>query len=336
MRSGNTRHRETHITVTPPAAKLDQVHFFPLPKMDPPGFRQRNWTRSTFFPCQKWTRLQRNWTRSTFFPCQKWTRLDFGSETGPGPLFSLAKNGPACSETGPGPLFSLAKNGPAWISAAKLDRVHFFPLPRMDLPGFRQRNWTGSTFSPCQEWTCPDFGSETGPGPLFSPAKNGPAWILAAKLDRVHLFPLPRMDLPGFWQRNWTGSTFFPCQEWTCLDFDNETGPGPPFSPAKNGPAWISAAKLDRVHFFPLPRMDLPGFWQRNWTGSTFFPCQEWTCLDFDNETGLGPLFSRQNWTRFTFGKGGPLLAEKSGPPGPFFSAKIGPGVHFFPGPLLV
>ena len=204
-------------------------------------------------------------------------------------------------ETGPGPLFSPAKNGPAWISAGnwvgstyfpcqkwtcldfsrKLDRVHFFPLPKMDLPGFRQEtgsgphispakngpawisagNWTGSTFFPCQKWTCLDFGrkldrvhffplpkmdlpgfrQETGPGPLFSPAKNGPAWISAG---------------------NWTGSTFFPCQKWTCLDFGR---------------------KLDRVHFFPLPKMDLPGFRQLNWTGSTFFPCQKWTCLDFDS-----------------------------------------------------
>ena len=237
--------------------------------MDLPKFQQQNWTRSTFFPCQKWTCLdfgrkldrvhffplpkvdlpgfrQRNWTGSTFFPCQKWTCLDFGSETGPGPLFSPAKS------------------GPAWISAAKLDRVHFFPLPKVDLPGFRQRNWTGSTFFPCQKWTCLDFGSETGPGPLFSPAKSGPAWISAAKLDRVHFFPLPKVDLPGFRQRNWTGSTFFPCQKWTCLDFGSETGPGPLFSPAKSGPAWISAVKLDRVHFFPLPKVDLLRFRQQN------------------------------------------------------------------------
>ena len=222
--------------------------------MDLPKFQQQNWTRSTFFPCQKWTCLDfgRKLDRVHFYPLPKVDLPGFRQETGPGPLFSPAKS------------------GPAWISAAKLDRVHFFPLPKVDLPGFRQRNWTGSTFFPCQKWTCLDFGSETGPGPLFSPAKSGPAWISAAKLDRVHFFPLPKVDLPGFRQRNWTGSTFFPCQKWTCLDFGSETGPGPLFSPAKSGPAWISAG---------------------NWIGSTFFPCQKWTCLDLDSKTGPGPLF---------------------------------------------
>ena len=155
--------------------------------MDLPRFWQKNWTESTLFPCQKWTCLDFG---STFFPCQKWTRL--------------------------------------------------------------QRNWTGSTFFPCQEWTCLDFGSETGPGPLFSPAKNGPAWISAAKLDRVHFFPLPRMDLPGFWQRNWTGSTFF-------------------------------STKLDQVYFW----QGRSTFGRKKWTPRSIFFCQNWTG---------GPLFSRSTF----------------------------------------
>ena len=93
-----------------------------LPKMDLPGFRQRNWTGSTFFPCHLAAKLDPQ-AKLDRVPCQKWTCLDFGSETGPGPLFSLA---------------------------------------------IRQQNWTGSTFFPCQKWTCLDFGSETGP---YSPLR---------------------------------------------------------------------------------------------------------------------------------------------------------------------